>query len=105
VTVIVPLVVCVPLHAPLAVHEVAPVDFHVRVALWPKLMELLFSESCTVGATGAGLLLPLPLPPPQAESTRASDSESAGSTRRMGRVDVRTCSRMDRILQVGSNFP
>jgi hypothetical protein len=55
VSVAVPLVVSVPLQAPLAVHEVAFVDDQVRVALEPRVMELEFSDKVTVGF---GLLLP-----------------------------------------------
>jgi hypothetical protein len=45
----VPLVVCVPLHAPLAVHDVALVDDQVRIALAPRVIEVELKDKVTVG--------------------------------------------------------
>jgi hypothetical protein len=53
VSVALPLLACVPLHAPLAVHEVAFVDDHVSVALPPTLMVVGAIDTVTVGAAGA----------------------------------------------------
>jgi hypothetical protein len=68
VSVAVPLVASVPLHAPLAVHDVALADDHVSVALDPRMIGLGETEIVTAGAAGAptvsvaeALLLP-PLP-------------------------------------------
>ena len=52
VSVAVPLVVFVPLHAPLAVQLVAFVDDHVRVDDCPLVTVVGFAESETVGAGG-----------------------------------------------------
>ncbi len=48
----VPLVASVPLHAPLAVQEVALVDDQVSVALLPSVIEVGLTASVTVGAAG-----------------------------------------------------
>lgn len=53
VSVVVPLVDCVPLHAPLAVHEVAFVDDHVSVEFAPSVMVAGLAAIVTVGAGGA----------------------------------------------------
>ena len=53
VTLKVPLVASVPLHAPLAVQEVALVDDQVSVALWPTVIEVGDTAIVTVG-TGGG---------------------------------------------------
>ena len=45
----VPLVFSVPLHAPLAVHDVALVDDQVNVALEPRVMEVELKDKVTVG--------------------------------------------------------
>jgi hypothetical protein len=55
----VPLVFCVPLQAPLAVHEVALVDDQVNVALEPRVMAAELKERVTVGC---GVLEPPPQP-------------------------------------------
>lgn len=55
----VPLVAFAPLHAPLAVHEVAFVAFHVSVALLPEVTDVGDMESVRVGAgvtAGAGVV-------------------------------------------------
>jgi hypothetical protein len=52
VTVAVPLVAFVPLHAPLAVHDVAFVLDHVSVEDWPSAIDVGLSETVTVGAGG-----------------------------------------------------
>ena len=43
----------VPLHAPLAVHDVALVDDQVTVALWPTVIEVGDTAIVTVGTGGA----------------------------------------------------
>jgi hypothetical protein len=53
VTLNVPLVASAPLHAPLAVQDVALVDDHVTVALCPTVIEVGATAMVTVGATGA----------------------------------------------------
>ena len=61
-----PLVASAPLHAPLAVHDVALVDDQVRVALDPRIIGLGETEIVTVGAAGAltvSVAEALPLPP------------------------------------------
>jgi hypothetical protein len=66
VSVAVPLVASDPLHAPLAVHDVALVEDHVRVAPEPKMIGLGEIEIVTVGAGGALTVTvaeALPLPP------------------------------------------
>ena len=45
----VPLVASAPLHAPLAVHDVAFVDDQVRVALEPRVMAVELKDKVTVG--------------------------------------------------------
>jgi len=77
VTVIVPPVGSAPLHAPLAMQEVAPVDDQVMVVLWPSAIEVLLSASCTVGAIA--LMPPPPLLPPQADRPKARGRTSAPS--------------------------
>lgn len=52
VSVAVPLVACVPLHAPLAVQAVAFVDDHVRVELPPTVIVVGATAMVTVGAAG-----------------------------------------------------
>lgn len=55
-----------PLHAPLAVHEVALVDDQVSIALEPSVMLDGATEIVTVGAEGAftvSMAEALPLPP------------------------------------------
>lgn len=49
VSVAVPLVASLPLHAPLAVHAVAFVDDHVSVVLVPATMLVGFAAIATVG--------------------------------------------------------
>jgi hypothetical protein len=49
-TLMVPLVASLPLQAPLAVQEVALLDDHVKVALWPTVIEVGATEMVTVGA-------------------------------------------------------
>jgi uncharacterized protein (UPF0212 family) len=73
----VPLVVCVPLHAPLAVHDVALVDDQVRVALVPRAMEVEFRAKVTVG-------LGLPPPPPQPAMMPPSAAHPSSSHRPRG---------------------
>jgi len=102
VKVVIPLVASAPLHAPLAVHEVAPIDDHVRTALWPRVIELLFRVSVTVGATAAPL--PPEPPPPQAASAKARGSTSARSGYRTCRIDVQAWSRIIRVLKVRGSF-
>ena len=53
----VPLVALLPVHAPLAVQEVASVDDHVRVEVPPDVTEVGFAEMVTVGVgvTEAGV--------------------------------------------------
>jgi hypothetical protein len=48
-----PLVLCVPLQAPLAVQEVALVELQVSVALLPSLIVVGETEIVTVAAAGA----------------------------------------------------
>jgi hypothetical protein len=66
----VPLVASLPLHAPLAVHDVAFVEDQFKVALPPEAMLDGFAESLTVGAAvsaiaNATVLLTEPPPPVQ----------------------------------------
>jgi hypothetical protein len=68
VTVTVPLVVCAPLQALLAVHEVALVEDHVSVALCPSVIEVGATDRVTVGAGATTAFTvteteALPLPP------------------------------------------
>jgi hypothetical protein len=66
VTVAVPLVAFVPVHAPLAVHDVAFVLDHVSVEDWPSAIDVGLSETVAVG-TGVvtvSVAAPLPVPPP-----------------------------------------
>jgi hypothetical protein len=57
----------VPVQAPLAVQEVAPVEDQVSVVLPPKLTLAGAALMVTVGAAG-GVVVPPPPPPPQAAS-------------------------------------
>jgi len=53
VSVAVPLVASLPLHAPLAVHPVAFVEDQVSIALPPRVIVAGFTEIRAVGAAGA----------------------------------------------------
>jgi hypothetical protein len=67
VTVWLPLEPCVPVHAPLALHEVAFVDDHCRVAFAPATTDVGLTEIVTVGAgVGVGVGAGDEEPPPQA---------------------------------------
>jgi hypothetical protein len=46
-----PIVACVPVHPPDAVHDVALVEDHVRVELPPVVMLVALVDKLTVGAT------------------------------------------------------
>jgi hypothetical protein len=67
VTTMVPLVACVPVHAPLAVQEVALVEDQVSVALCPTMIEVGLTVRVTVGAGVAAVTVKaadaLALPP------------------------------------------
>jgi len=52
VTVILPFVGCDPLHAPLAVHVVAPLDDQVNVADSPNVIDVGETATVTLGVTG-----------------------------------------------------
>ena len=63
-----PLVACVPVQAPLAVHDVAFVEDHVSVELCPSVIEVGLTDRVTVGeaavtvnAAEARALPPVPL--------------------------------------------
>jgi hypothetical protein len=43
-----------PLHAPEAVHDVAPLDVHVSVDALPDVTDVGFAERLTVGGEGGG---------------------------------------------------
>ena len=79
VSVVVPLVASVPLHAPLAVHEVAFVEVHVRVVLAPSVIAAGFAERVTVGLGW----LPL-LPPQPAAMAISADPNNAHALREKG---------------------
>ena len=52
-----PVVAFDPVHPPVAVHVVAPVDDHVNVEDWPDWIEEGDAEKVTVGAEGATALV------------------------------------------------
>ena len=51
----VPLVASVPVQPPPAVQEVALVEDHVSVALWPEVMLVGFADNDAVGAGGGAV--------------------------------------------------
>ena len=53
VIVVVPLVACVPVQLPDAVHAVALIELHVRVAVPPAVTEVLLNDN--VGAPGGSV--------------------------------------------------
>jgi hypothetical protein len=72
----VPLMLCVPLQAPLAEHVVAFVDDHVNVALEPRVMAVEFKDKVTVGC---GVAAP---PPPLQPAIRAPVAAHPSSSHR-----------------------
>ena len=62
VSVAVPLVASVPLHAPLAVHDVALVEDQVTVAVCPTVILVGETLIVTVGATGAAFTVSVAVP-------------------------------------------
>jgi hypothetical protein len=79
VTVAVPLVAFVPLHPPLAVHDVAFVLDHVRVDDCPSVTDVGFNEIVTVGAGVAivSVAVPLPVPPAPVQLNAYCDEPAA----------------------------
>jgi hypothetical protein len=53
---VLPEVARLPLHAPEAVHDVAPDDDHVRVDALPAFTDVGFAERLTVGGDGGGVV-------------------------------------------------
>jgi hypothetical protein len=51
---VLPEVARLPLHAPEAVHDVAPDDDHVRVDALPEFTDVGLAERLTVGGVGGG---------------------------------------------------
>lgn len=79
----VPLVATIPLHAPLALHDVALVEVQVRVTELPASMVVADAFSDTVGART--VLAP---PPPHADASRA---KPAINKQEIERTDIPSC--------------
>lgn len=71
-----PEIASVPDHEPPAVHDVALVLDHVRVALWPGITALGVIESVAVDLGAGGVLVVDDDPEPQPERTKAERNKT-----------------------------